>query len=874
MSRLVCGWLVRAASLLVPRADRAEWTEEWLAELEALRAARAAGVRRGDLPEPILFTLGAIPHASLMRAQEWTVDSMIQDLRYAARLLARSPSFTAVAVVTLALGIGANGSIFSLVNALVLRPPAGIEQPDRLVQIARSYQTAPRWDNWSVPSLRLIGEQADALEGVAGYWGQPFVIGRGTDAEAVIGQVVTGDYFGVLGARPQLGRLLSASDDAPTAGERVVVLSHALWTSRFGADPRILGQAIPLGAQSHVVVGVTAPEFTGPESLGPPPMLWVPAWQHAESAADMAAAEWGSSWIEAFGRLKDGVTFEQAEASMSSVATRLRAASPINEDIQALIAPGLGLSPADRADVQRFSFILLAISGLLLLLTCTNVATLSLARATARRAEVGVRITLGASRRRLTRQLLTEGILLSSLATVVAIPLVLVSRRVLPVIVPAPVSVSLAPDARVLFFLAFLGVAAGLFFSVAPAWSSSRRDVAAGLREASPTTSRGRARLRDALVVSQLAMSLGLVAGAALLGRSVLNAYTARPGFDPEDVQIGFIDPQPTGRYDPSNGLELYRAILSQAAAIPGVTDATWSNQTPLAGNHSRSTVRPADQPDNRGYEAEYVIVGPRYFETLGIRVLRGRALGGFDDEPEAVVVVNEALAGLFWPGRDPIGQELSIRGRNWRVVGLAEDVQMRSLREAARPGVYYPLAQMYSPSGVLHVKGGGASVAEGIRSAVAAVDPELPVTAIQDLRGALTASMGETRNVAYLVAGFALLALLLASVGLYGVISFGVAQRAREMGIRVALGARPGSLVQLVLARGVALTLVGITAGIGLSLLLGRALASLLFGVAPTDGAALGGAATVLLLVAGVASWVPARRASRVQAAISLRGP
>jgi hypothetical protein len=295
--------------------------------------------------------------------------------------------------------------------------------------------------------------------------------------------------------------------------------------------------------------------------------------------------------------------------------------------------------------------------------------------------------------------------------------------------------------------------------------------------------------------------------------------------------------------------------------------------------------VVPADRPDARGPEAEYVVVGPRYFETMGIEVLRGRALGGLDDEPEPVVVVNQRLADMFWPGQDPVGKEIRRGDVVWRVVGVSEDVQMRTLRQPGNPAVYYPFSHVYAASGVLLVRssggarGGGdpaaagASVsAEAIRRAVAAVDPELPVTGVQDLRGALAASMGETRTIAYLVGGFALLALVLASVGLYGVVSYGASQRVREMGVRIALGARPGSLVRLILARAGRVALIGTTLGIALSLLLGRALQGLLFGVAPGDRATLGAAALVLIGIAGVAAWIPARRASRVDAAVSLR--
>jgi putative ABC transport system permease protein len=865
--------LIRAASVLVPRGLRREWREEWLAELGALGEQRSSPSPADPLPGAIVFALGAFPHALYVRAEDFTMDSLLHDVRYAVRLLARAPAFTLVAAATLALGIGANGSIFTLVNGILLRAPGGIQDPERLVQIARSYESAPRWDNWSVPMLHVIGESG-AFSGVAGYWGQPFVMGRSNEAEAIFGQVVTGDYFGVLRARPFLGRLLEVSDDTEPTDGRVVLLSHALWVRRFGEDPSVLGRTIILGTLPFTVVGVARPEFTGSESMGPPPQLWVTSMHHPESAPSMRAASWNSSWIEAVGRLAEGVTYEEAVAAMDVVSTRMREAYPPAEDIQAVLARGVGLDPLGRQLAGRFSMILLGITGLLLLLTCTNVATLSLARAAARRTEVGVRMTLGANRGRVARQLVTEGVVLALLATLLAVPVVLLAHRALPLVLPGPVSVSLSADARVLLFLSLIGLGAGVLFSAAPAWLSARANVSEDLREGAGTGTRGRTRLRDTLVVAQLAMSLGLIAGAALLGRSVINARTARPGFDPENLQVGFVDPQPTGRYDPSNGPELLRAMIEQAQAIPGVVSATWANQAPLVGGHSRSTVRRADQPDVPGPEAEYIVAGPRYFETMGIRILRGRALRGLDEEPERVVVVNQLLADMFWPGEDPIGKEIG-RGENiWRVVGVSENVQMRNLRQPANPGVYYPLSQAYAASGALVVRTAGASVSDdALRAAVAAVDPELPVTGIQDFRAALSNSVGETRTIAYLIGSFATLALVLASVGLYGVVSYGASQRVREMGVRIALGARPGSLVRLILARAGAIALIGTALGVGLSLLLGRAIEGLLFGVAPSDGATLGGAALLLIFVAGGAAWIPARRASRADAAVSLRG-
>ncbi len=390
-------------------------------------------------------------------------------------------------------------------------------------------------------------------------------------------------------------------------------------------------------------------------------------------------------------------------------------------------------------------------------------------------------------------------------------------------------------------------------------------------REAS-TSSRSKTRLSDALVISQLALSLGLVAGAALLGRSVLNARMAQPGFDPSGLVAGSVDLEASGRYDEESGRALFAALIAEAEQLPGVRSATLANQLPIAGGHSRSTVRPVGR-DDVAFEAEYTVIGPRYFETMGIPMLRGRTLGGFDDEPERVVVVNDALASMFWPGEDPIGKELQGEP-NWRVVGLVSDVQMRSLRSAGNPGVYYPASQIYRPRMALHLSSasGGAGLAEAIRSTVTRIDPELPVSSVVDLQAAMTASMGETRTIGYLVGAFAALALLLASVGLYGLVSYGASQRVREFGIRIALGAKPESLVRLILRRSVVISVFGVGLGLVISYGLGLALQDLLFGVGRTDGLTLGGAAVVLMTVGGIAAWLPARRASKVDAAISLR--
>jgi predicted permease len=872
--------IVRLAARVVPAERRAEWLEEWLAELEALERERARMAGRAPntpgvaFPGRIAFALGALPHALWTVKEGWTMGGMLQDVRYSARVLRRSPGFTVVAALTLALGIGANAAIFSLVNGLLLRAPEGVAEPDRLVQIARSYESAPRWDNFSWPAVELIEREARTLSGVAAYQVVPLVLGRGAEAEPLLGQSVSGGYFEVVGVRPLHGRLLQPADDLRPGAHPVVVLSHALWTRRFGADPAVVGRTVSLGASPYEVVGVAPEGFTGVETIGTPPALWVPVMQHPRyaRASSLPTDQWGSSWLNTFGRMADGVSFEEVRTSMAVVSDRLRQASTINEDMQALVVQGVGLDPDDRQEAETVSFLLLLVVGIVLLLTCTNVANLFLARASTRRSEIGLRIALGAGRQRVARQLLTESLLLALVATALAAPVVLAAGRFIPLMVPYTLAVSVDADGRVFAFLAAVGLAAGVLFGTVPAWASTRRDVAATLREGGATGGRPRTRLRDGLVVVQLGLSLGLVSGAALLGRSVLNASAARPGFEPAGLVAAVVNLGPTGRYDETSGMEFFVRLRAGAEELPGVGSATVASQMPIAGGHSRSTVQPAGRDDVE-FEAESTVVGDRYFETMGIPILEGRALGGVHEEAEPVVVVNDALARMFWPGESAVGKQLGGEP-GWRVVGVAGDVQMRSLRSPANPGVYYPLQHAYESSMAVHVRAQPGSVpsAQALGQVVAAVDAEVPVTAVVDLHDALAASMGETRTIGFLVGSFALLALVLAAVGLYGLVSYGTSQRVREIGIRMALGARPNSLVRLVLAHGVGVSLLGVAAGVAVSYWLGRALEGFLFGVAPADPSTLGASSLVLLLAAGLAAWVPARRASRVDAVVSLR--
>lgn len=876
MKRRGSSWLLRLISRVVPRDQREEWLEEWDAELAALAGAEATGRRSSGLPGGAAFVAGALPHAIWLRKEGWTVDSVLHDIRYALRVLSRSPGFTVVAALTLALGIGANATIFSLVNGLVLRSPAGVVEPDRMVQIARSYEQDPRWDNWSWPAMQQIRRTSPVFEDVIGYQGRQFIVGSGAGAETVVGEMVTVNYFEVLGLRASIGRLIEPSDEGPPGSKPIVVLGYDLWRNRFGADPGVVGSTLSLSGSPYEVIGVAPRGYGGIETLRSAPQLFIPALMHPPAGGRLPFDEWGWSWIQVAGRLADGVSFDRARAAMAVVTTGLREADPVHEGIQVLLEPGVGLDPEERSEASRISFLLMGIAALVLLLTCANVANLFIARSTTRAGEMGVRIALGAGRGRIARQLATESVVLAIAAALVAAPLVVVAAGFLPALIPYSVSASLAPDARVFAGLVVLGAIAGILFGAGPAIMMARRNLVGALREGGLTGGTGRTRIRDLLVVGQLALSLGLLAGAALLGRSVLNASTADPGFEPRGLLVASLDLDLTGRYDRESARTFYDNVRETLSSMPGVEAVTLASQAPFVGPFTRSTQTPLDQRSDpeAGIEADAFFVDESYFETMQIPIVRGRAFRRPDQEAEPAIIVNETLATLFWPGEDPIGQLVLGGGEPRRVIGVAADVRNRSLRGSARPSYYEPLNRSFSLGMLVHLRTtvAPASLGRGVRERIAELDPGLPITRVTDLHVAMAGTLGETRSVGLLVSTFAALALILSTVGLYGLVAYGVSRRVREMGIRIALGAEPRGLVRMVMARGMALSVMGLVAGIGVAFLLGQALEGVLYDVNAASPLVLAAAAAVLMAVTSVASWLPARSASRVDAAVSLR--
>ncbi len=867
-------WLARAvlrgASLVVPRWRRASWLEEWRSELHALGSVAQAAQ---GMPSPLRFVLGSIPHAAWLRVDGWQTHDISTDLRLALRGLTRAPGFALAVILTLALGIGANGAIFSLVNTLVLRTPPGVSDPESLVQIGQSSIEEAGWAEFSWQNLEWLRDEARAFEAVEGWSIHQFGVGEGAELEYVLGHFVTGGWFDMLRTRPATGRLIGPADDVEPGAHPVVVLGHGFWVDRFGADPSVIGRILRMDGDPYEIVGVAPEGYVGVHSTGLSPRVFVPAMMNPGYEGSLPFGSWRWSWVNLVGRLGEGVDLAELRTDLAAIGPAMREAHPDNADIDVVVSGGVGLNPFTRDRTTDVTRMLVFLVTLVLVLTCTNVANLFVARAAERETEEGIRVALGAPRGRLVRHLFTESTLLSAAATLLAVPSVILVADLLPTWLPLDLIGSLAPDARVWWFLAGLGLLTALVFGAVPAWISAHRSPIGIVREAAATRPLGRTRLQSGLVVVQLALSVALVTGSALLARSLGEARQADPGFESRGLIAGFVGVRAPFDTE-AEALVRLDAIVSRLNETPGIRSASVATQLPIAGGQSMGSAARVGR-DEESVQVELNAVGGGYFETLGIPLLAGRALGGYGEESERVVVINASLAAHFWPGDDPVGQYLE-GNPAWRIVGVVPDVRMRSLRAEGNPAIYVPLEQ--DLQGRVAIVASSAAPGEGGDIAVSrfrdVVEGELPNARVSyvDVRAAVLETMAATRSMRTLVAGFAALALALAVVGLYGLVSYGASRRAREFGVRIALGARPASLSGLVLRRVTTLTALGLVLGVVVSIAVGRALRGLLFGVSEVDPLASLAAVAILVAVSFVAAWVPARRAARVDPVVSLR--
>ncbi|HYK41666.1 MAG TPA: ABC transporter permease [Thermoanaerobaculia bacterium] len=811
--------------------------------------------------------------------------ALLFDLRSAARTLSRTPAFAVLAILTLALGIGANTAVFSIVDAVLFRP-LPFADPDRLVRIFAVDRPARYVSNSSYPVYRDYRDGTRSFSGLAAYCDSiaVHVSLSGAAPERLTAAVVTGNFFGVLGVGAQRGRLIAPSDDRAAGANPIVVLADGFWRRGFAADPSAIGRTIRLNGRAVTVIGVAPPGFFG-VSFDSLPDVWLPL-----SMTEQAEPEWGKevpdrgfSWLDVVGRLKPGVSIAQAQAELDVLASAREKTQPEDKKdpwARVYAVRDAVVNPDMAAGTKRLSWILAGIVLLVLAIACADAAGLLLARSERRRREIAIRSALGASRSRLVTQFLFESILLAvaggAAGLVIAWWLVAAIRALAPADFPIPLDAAAAlPDVRVIAFAFAASLVTGAAFGLLPALRGSRGDLVPDLKGERGRGGSGSMALRDAFSAGQVALSAVLLVGAALLLRTLAAERTVAPGFDAERGVVFTVDLARQG-YSEERRLPVFSQILESVRGAPGVRTAVLGWMIPIANRGMVVTIDRA--PDARMRTVDLNLVGPGFYSALGVPLLAGREFRDSDTANSArVAVVNEVLAAKQWPGESPVGKVLPDVGMAkgpLTVVGVVANARFRSLRDPIRPMLSVPFAQFPRPSGSILVRttGNPSATVPAIRAAVAGVDPDLPVYGVRTLRDRVAGSLGQERLLASLLAGFAALALGLSVAGIYGVVSSSVEARRREFGIRLALGADRRRLLADVLGRCVRVAAIGLAIGVPAALLASRSLATILFQVSPTDLASVAAAIAVLGAAAILSGALPARRAANTDPTESLR--
>jgi predicted permease len=901
-------FLVRLAGVFdAGRRDR-EMAEELASHLEM---EVDENVRRGMAPEQARRA-AHLASGGIESARETCrdrrglpiVEDAVRDLRHAVRLLARSPAFTLVAVASLALGVGANTAVFTLLDQLVLRP-LPVREPGQLQMI---WTTGPHLGgnqgsrSSSYPMYQDFQQQAQAFSHVFCRYVTPVSVTLGDRTERVMGELVSGNYFQALGVGPALGRVLTPEqDDRVHKGHPVVVLGHEYWVARLGADPGIVGRTILVNNYPMTVVGVSAAGFSGLDPAGSPQLRIPIQMKPVLTPGSDNLGDRRRQWVQIFARRKPGYTMDEAKASLQAVlATTLRGeagSSALGKVRRDLLDRFLARKVVTESAATGYSELrrgyatglvaLMAMVGLVLLIACFNLAGLLVARASARQKELGVRLALGASRGRLVRQLLIESAVLSAAGSALGVLLSVATVRVLLGFLPGTGMIATlqpVPDARVLAFTAILSAATVVLFGLAPARRAVDVDLSGTLKEASATIGggRGSARLRRGLVTAQVALSLVLVAGALLFARTMGNLRDAGSGFHEIDRLVTFqVDPARSG-YSLGRVKAFYRQLLENVQSVPGVTSAAYAWVQVLSGREADWDVRVEGWPEgDRDLRAYVNGLSPGYWRTMGVPLLAGRDFdeGDVDGRPR-VAIVSRAFATRFFGERSPVGRHISLNmdpraPLDTEIVGVVEDSLYEGPRQGVRRQVFFPFPQMNQIVGVAFYARGAADprrVLASLRVKAQELDPTIPVYEMKTLERQLDETLGNERLTATLSAAFGGLATALAAIGLYGVVSLTVARRTREIGLRKALGAGRGTVVWMVLKEALALLGVGLGVGLPAAWLLGRLLASQLFGVVPADAGTAVAACLVLAVVTMAAALLPARRASMIDPLRALR--
>jgi predicted permease len=810
------------------------------------------------------------------------MQTLLQDLRYGARMLAKRPSFTLIAIITLALGIGANTAIFSLVNTVLLRP-LPVEQPDELIAVYSTLQRGTQDSILSYLNYKDLRDRNEVLAGLLAYRFAPMSISHEGNNERLWGYLVSGNYFDVLGVKAQLGRTFLPEEDRTRNSHPVAVMSHSCWQRRFASDPRIAGKRVLVNGRSFTIIGVAPKDFVGTE-FAYAAELFVPLMMAEVIEPDnnyLDSRDTDNIFVA--GRLKPGVTRAQAEASLQTLMNQLAREYPNDNEGRGMKVMPVGLFiPQIRSSVISFSWVLMAVVALVMLIACVNLANLLLARATDRRKEIAIRLALGAGRWHLIRQLLTESVLLSLAGGTFGLLLaVWINDFVTKIKLPMEISLvfDLRIDSRVLLFTLGTSLLTGVLFGLLPALQASRPDLIAALKDETSLGGFKRSRLRNALVVAQMALSLLLLICAGLIVRSLQQAQTIRPGFNPEQAVAVSFDVGLQG-YDEAKGRAFHGQLIERVKSLPGVKSASLTHMLPLSLNYNNSTIHIEGQPPASSANLPLAVmnyVRPDYFEAMEIN-LRGRDFTEHDKERESrVAIVNETFARRFFAGQEAVGRRFNFSGPKdpyWEIIGVAADGKYESLGEEPKIAVYRPLLRDYISWTTLIARttSDPQALLAAIHQEFRRLDPALPLSNVKTLKEHMHIPLFPARVAAVVLGSFGVLALVLAGVGIYGVMSYLVSQRTREVGIRMALGAQKSDVLSMIVGQGLKLVLIGIAIGLLAALLLTRFLAVVLYGVSATEPVTFALIALLLLMVALLACYLPARRAMKVDPMTALR--
>lgn len=808
--------------------------------------------------------------------------SLVIDIRYGFRSFLKRPGFTAIAVITLALGIGANTAIFSLINTVLLRP-LPVPHPEQLVEVYGTFHNGADYTIQSYLNYKDYRDRNNVFSGLIAYRFAPMSISHENRNERVWGYLVSGNYFEVLGVQPFLGRYFAPEEDKTPGTHPVAVINYGCWQKRFASDRAIIDKTLTLNGRSFTVIGVAPKGFFGTE-VAYAPELFVPTMMAHE-------IEPGSGWLESrdddnlfvVGRLKPGITSAQAESALTAITLELGKEFPRENEGRgvALLTPGLFI-PDIRNSVISFSGVLMGVVGLVLLLACVNLANLLLARATERRKELAIRLAVGASRTRIVRQLVTESVLLSIGGGLGGVLLAAwINDLVTSIKLPTDIALvfDLHLDWRVLSFAFAVSLGTGIFFSLLPALQSSRPDLVPALKDEASMAGFHRSRLRNALVVVQVALSLVLLVCAGLVVRSLQVAQRTRPGFTPENAVALSFDLGLQG-YTEEKGRAFQRQLIDRTKSLAGVSSVALTSTVPLTLDYSYTSIYIEGQAVTGSTNLPVAVpnrISPDYFRTMEIP-LRGRDFTERDNKDESrVAIVNETFARRFFPGREAIGRRFNFSGPDkpyWEIIGVAGDGKYNSLGEDPKAAFYRPMLRDYSTNATLVARtvGNSQSALTALRNELQRMDPTLPLYDVQTLSEHMNVPLFPFRMAATVLGSFGILAIILAAIGIYGVMSYVVAGRTREIGVRIALGAARRDVLLLIIRQGMTLAIIGL--GIGLLIAFGVAqlLAKLLFGVSPVDPLTFVGVSVLLALVAALACYIPARRATKVDPLAALR--